>query len=70
MLAQKLSFVWEGMQEQDIVSEIFIPKDKVVNLLVYRWIMPIILSVVTSVILSCRRRGTEFDAIALAVEKH
>ena len=46
------------MQEQDI--ELFIPKNTVVNLLVYRLIMPIIISVVTSVakvILSCTRRG-------------
>ena len=58
------------MQEQEI--ELLIPKNTVVNLLVYRLMMPIIISVVTSVakvILSCTCRGTKFEAIALAVEK-
>ena len=54
------------------ISNFSFPKNTVVNLLVYRLIMPIIISVVTSVakvILSCTRRGTDFEAIALAVEK-
>ena len=53
------------------ISNFSFPINTVLNSLVYRLIMPILFSVVTSVakvILSCPCRGTEFEAIALAVE--